>query len=127
MSTQKNRPRDPERVRHMLEAVKAIGRYTAGHSLADFMTNDLLQSAVERQVEILGEAAAHVSATTQALWPSIDWRDAKDFHNLISHEYFRVDYASIWHISQTVVPTIQPTLEALFTGLDQQFGPDASV
>lgn len=127
MSLQKNRPRDPDRVRHMLEAVKAIGRYTTGRTIADFLTDDLLQSAVERQFEILGEAATHVSAATQALWPNIEWREAKDFRNLISHEYFRVDYAAVWHISQTVVPAMQSILEALFTSLDQQFGPNTSV
>ena len=51
MSLQKNRPRDPDRGRHMLTAVRAIGRYTAGHTLADFMTNDLLQSAQARRFE----------------------------------------------------------------------------
>ncbi|RYE89035.1 MAG: DUF86 domain-containing protein [Cytophagaceae bacterium] len=127
MNPKKSRPRDPDRVRHMLEAVKAINRYTAGCSIADFMVNDLLQSAVERQFEILGEAAAHVSAAVQTLWPSIDWRDAKDFRNLISHEYFRVDYATVWHVSQTVIPAMEPALEALFADLDQQFGPDTNV
>ena len=127
MSPRKNRPRDPDRVQHMLEAVKAISRYTAGRSLADFMTDDLLQSAVERQFEILGEAASHVSAATQAQWPAIDWREAKDFRNLISHEYFRVDYATVWHISQLAIPTMQPTLDAVFASLDQQLGPDSCV
>ncbi|RYE90289.1 MAG: DUF86 domain-containing protein [Cytophagaceae bacterium] len=51
----------------------------------------------------------------------------KDFRNLISHEYFRVDYTTVWHISQTVIPAMQSTLEALFTSLDQQHGPNTSV
>ncbi|RYE90290.1 MAG: DUF86 domain-containing protein [Cytophagaceae bacterium] len=83
MSLQKSRPRDPDRVRYMLEAVKAIGRYTAGRIVADFLTDDLLQSAVERQFEILGEAAIQVSAATQTMWPSIEWREAKDFRKKI--------------------------------------------
>ena len=99
MSSSKNKPRDPERVRHMLEAVIAIAQFMAGHSLTDFLTNKLLQSAVERQFEILGEAASHVSIATQTAWPSIDWREAKSFRNLIVHEYFRVDYATIWHVA----------------------------
>ncbi|MDQ2795392.1 MAG: DUF86 domain-containing protein, partial [Bacteroidota bacterium] len=104
MSSNKNRPRDPERVRHMLEAVKAIGQFMTGHSLSDFLANKLLQSAVERQFEILGEAASHVSTPTQTAWPNIDWREAKSFRNLIAHEYFRVDYATIWHVTQVTLP-----------------------
>ena len=127
MNSPKQRPRDPDRVRHMLEAARAMGRYTTGRTLADFLTDDLLQSAVERQFEILGEAASHVSSAIQVAWPTIDWWEAKNFRNLISHEYFRVDYTTVWYASQVVIPAMQPLLEALFADLDQQFGPDASV
>lgn len=111
----------------MLNAAQAILRYTAALTLPDFLTNDLIQSAVERQFEIIGEAASHVSAETQALWPSIEWREAKSFRNLISHEYFRVDYATIWHVTHLTVPAMISTLEALLLDLDQQFGPGTSV
>lgn len=127
MSRNKKQPRDPDRVKHMLDATKALERYTSGRTLVDFLADDLLQSAVERQFEILGEAASHVSAATKALWPTIDWQEAKDFRNLISHEYFRVDYATVWYVSQTVVLAMRPTPEDLFADLDQQFGPDARV
>lgn len=127
MKASKGRPRDPERVLHMLRAAQFLEQFLAGKSLKDLASDVLLQSAVERQFEILGEAATHVSATTQALWPSIDWRGTKDFRNLISHEYFRVDLAKLWHVATEIVPGLRLVLEDLFADLDQQFGPDASV
>jgi len=111
----------------MLEAVNAITQFVSGHGLNTFLTDKLLQSAVERQFEILGEAASHVSTATQMAWPNIDWREAKSFRNLIAHEYFRVDYATIWHVAQVTLPHMQSALEAAFNALDQQFGPDARV
>jgi len=111
----------------MVEATRLIIKFTSGRTIQDFMQDDLLRSAVERQFEILGEASAHISFETQAFWPSIDWISIKSFRNLLAHEYFRTDYAQVWHIATALLPDLLPTLEALFTDLDRQFGPDASV
>lgn len=127
MSAKKGRPRDPERVLHMLQATRNIELFLRGKTFADFVSDLLLQSGVERQFEILGEAASQVSADTQRLWPSINWQGTKDFRNLIAHEYFRVDLAKVWEVAQHTLPGLLIVLEELFADLDQQFGPDASV
>lgn len=127
MNVNKGRLRDPERVLHMLEAARNITLFLQGKTVADFASNLLLQSGVERQFEILGEAASHVSADTQRLWPNINWQGTKDFRNLIAHEYFRVDLGRLWEVSQHTLPGLLLVLEDLFTDLDQQFGPDARV
>lgn len=127
MSPKKDRPRDPDRARHMVDAAKAIVIFTTNRSFQDFLTDKLLHSAVERQFEILGEAGSHISLPTQSLWPSIDWVSIKNFRNLLAHEYFRTDYPQVWHIATALLPPLIPTLEDLFASLDHEFGPDASV
>ena len=127
MKPNKGRPRDPERVLHMLQAARHIEQFLHGKNFSDLISDLLLQSGVERQFEILGEAASYVSVETQVLWPSINWQGTKDFRNLIAHEYFRVDLAKIWQVSQDIIPGLRLILEDLFTDLDRQFGPDASV
>ncbi len=127
MSPKQDRPRDPDRARHMLKAARLIISFTQGKTFQDFLTDELLQSGIERQFEILGEASSHISTSTQALWPSVDWKQIKNFRNLLAHEYFRTDYAQVWSIATNLLPSLLPTLEALFADLDQQFGPDASV
>lgn len=127
MSSRKDRPRDPDRARHMLEAAQLVVQFVNGRSFQDLLNDALFRSAVERQFEILGEAASHVSTDTQSQWPSIDRRSIRNFRNLLAHEYFRTDYAQVWDIAQRLLPALIPTLEALFADLDQKFGPDASV
>lgn len=127
MKPDKGRPRDPERVLHMLQAACLIEQFTRGKTFADFVADVLLRSGIERQFEILGEAASHVSAETQRLWPSIDWQGTKDFRNLIAHEYFRVDLVKIWYAVEHLVPGLRLVLEDLFAELDREFGPDARV
>ena len=127
MSPKKDRPRDPDRARHMLEAAKLVLAFVAGRTFQDLLTDALFRSAVERQFEILGEASSHISSATQAQWPSIEWVRIKNFRNLLAHEYFRTDYAEVWNIAQNLLPALLPTLEDLFADLDRQFGPDSGV
>ncbi|AMR27183.1 hypothetical protein A0257_08775 [Hymenobacter psoromatis] len=127
MNAKKDRPRDPDRARHMVVAAKLIISFTQGRTFQDFLSDLLFQSAVERQFEILGEASSHISTATQKMWPSIEWVQIKNFRNLLAHEYFRTDYAQVWNIAINMLPALLPTLEDLFIDLDQQFGPDASV
>ena len=127
MSPKKERPRDPDRARHMLDAAKLIVEFTQGRTFQELLTNAMFRSAVERRFEILGDASPHISAETQALWPSIDWVKIKNFRNLLAHEYFRTNYVEVWSIACDVLPGLLPTLEDLFTELDHEFGPDANV
>ncbi len=127
MSPKQDRPRDPDRARHMLKAARLIVSFTQGHTFQDFLADELLQSCIERQFEILGEASSHSSGATQALRPSVHWKQIKSFRNLLADESFRTDYAQVWSIATNLLPGLVPTLEDLFADLDQQFGPDASV
>ena len=127
MNANKDKPRDPDRVRHMVQAATLIVEFMAGRTFGELLHDKLFQSAVERQFEILGEACTHVSKATEQQWPAIDWQGVKDFRNVISHEYLRTDYAELWHIAQHVVPSLLPILKEVFKSLDRQFGPAARV
>ena len=126
MNPNKQRPRDPDRARHMPEAAKLIVEFTGSRTFQNLLDDVMLRSAVEWQFEILGEASAHISARTQALWPSVDWKEIKNFRNLLAHEYFRTNYAEVWDIARNVPPNLIPTLEELFAELDRDFGPNAA-
>ena len=95
MKTTKRRPHDPQRMLRLFQAVRLIERFLRGKMMADLVFDKLLQSGMERPFETQGEAATHISAETQALWAGINWQGAKIFRNLIAHEYFRVDLATL--------------------------------
>ena len=95
----------------MVEACELIGAFTADKTLNDLFTDRLLSSAVERQLEIIGEAASQVSDESQQDWPSINWRGMKGTRNIIAHEYFRADYAKIWDTIKHIIPVELPVLK----------------
>jgi len=127
MKPNKLRPRDPDRVRHMVEAAEWLVHESQGINLAALLQDRRLHRALEREFEILGEAAAHVSAETQQLWPSVPWLVLKNYRNFIAHEYFRPDYADMLYSAQVLLPPILPELRLMLAATDAEFGPDANL
>ena len=50
---------------------------------------------------MIGEAAAMVSEETKVLYPLVEWRELKDFRNRLIHNYFGIDYETVWVIIDT--------------------------
>lgn len=70
----------------------------------------MLRDAVVRQLEILGEAACHVSAATREATPGVPWRGLTGMRNVLIHAYHRVDLDQVW---QTVTVDLPPLLVAV--------------
>lgn len=77
------------------------------------MRDPLRQLAIERLLEIVGEAAKRVSDHYRAEHPDIPWRRAAGLRDVITHEYDRVDYGIIWTILKRDLPALIIQLEPL--------------
>jgi uncharacterized protein with HEPN domain len=63
-----------------------------------------MKDAVARRFEIIGEAASHISDKIKEQYPKIEWRLMKDMRNLLIHEYFGVDYPTLYMTVQSNLP-----------------------
>lgn len=68
---------------------------------------------MERELEILGEAARRVSNEFQQAHPEIDWRNTIGLRNVIAHRYDQVDQEIVWRIVVSGLPTLSEQLEVL--------------
>jgi uncharacterized protein with HEPN domain len=107
--------RDAAHLWDMLEAVRAVLRFTAGLSLQDFLADsaELTRLAVERKLEILGEAARRTSQALRERHPQIPWREIIGLRNLISHEYEKVNYQAVYRIVREGVSELAEQLAPL--------------
>jgi uncharacterized protein with HEPN domain len=93
------------------EACDRILRFTSGHALEDYLTDELLRSAVERQFMIFGESLARAKALDPALDQRIpDLARIVAFRNRLVHNYESIDPQVVWAIVQTDVPTVRSAL-----------------
>ena len=101
------------RLRHMLAAARKARRFVQGRGRTDLESDEMLSLAIVRLLEIIGEAATHVSEPVQAALPSIPWRQITGVRNRLIHGYFDVDHDIVWAIVEGDLPTLIIQLEAL--------------
>jgi uncharacterized protein with HEPN domain len=101
----------------MAQAIRRIQEFTVDASCETYLESVLMQSAVERQLGILGEAARRVSIEFQQLHPEIDWRNAINLRNILVHRYDQVSSEVIWNIVTSILPSLLVQVEALLPPL----------
>ncbi len=96
------------------DAATAIADMTAGKSFADFDSDIVLRSAVERQFEILGEALGRLARLDPMLAARIpDLRQIVAFRNVLIHGYALIDRARVWRAVQDDLPGLRATVDDL--------------
>jgi uncharacterized protein with HEPN domain len=105
--------RDEACVLDMLIAARKIRAFTDGVTLDRFLRDELMQHGIMRLIEILGEAARHVSEDFKASHPEIPWRQLIGMRNRMVHEYFRVIPAKVWEVVEQELPSLIVRLEPI--------------
>ena len=91
--------RDPAYLWDMREAALLVRKFLSGKTYADFSMDPLLHSGVERQLEIIEEAARRISKEFQDEHPEIPWRRIIGLRNILIHEYGEVKLDRLWSIA----------------------------
>lgn len=101
----------------MLQAALRVQEFTIGLSYADYLDSILLQSGVERQLEIIGEAARRISADFRQEHPEIAWSDIIGQRNVIAHQYDDIELEQLWSVVTSDIPILITQLEPLIPPL----------
>lgn len=103
---------DQDRLADMLMAASEIASVTDRGRNA-FDDDIVLRRAVERSLEILGEAAKSVSAQLAARHPEVPWSEMAKVRDRLSHHYHRIDPGQLWMIATVEVAAVAEQLKAL--------------
>lgn len=92
--------RVPDYLNHILSAIERIERHTGDVDELGFLNSELIQDAVIRNIEIIGEAANNiqrVDATFAKVNSQIPWQVMYTMRNRLSHGYDKVDFEMVWN------------------------------
>jgi uncharacterized protein with HEPN domain len=103
-------------MRHMLDHAREVVAMTRNRSRRDLDTDRMLQLAVVRLLEIIGEAASRVTAQGRARYPDIPWQTIVDTRNRVIHGYDTVNYDIVWHIVHEEATPLVTALERALPG-----------
>lgn len=97
-------------VADMVEYLDRALRFVAERERADLDTDLMLEMAVIRALEVLGEAAARADQPTRDLAPEIPWRSIVGMRNMLIHGYDGVDHDVIWRVVTSELGSIREAL-----------------
>ena len=103
-------------LKHIRDAIGKIQGYTKGVSVGSFRTNTLIQDAVIRQIEIIGEATKRLSEKTRTRNPDIPWQDIAGMRDKLIRDYFGVDIEKVWLTLQVDIPTLKKHISKILKG-----------
>jgi len=110
--------RDQLFLRHMLGAIDDIAQFTAEGKTV-FMADRKTQSAVVRQLEIIGEAVKNLSSEMTASAPAVPWRLIAGTRDRLIHAYFSVNLDAVWAMVEQDLPALRRNVERLLDAPDR--------
>jgi uncharacterized protein with HEPN domain len=102
----------------ILDCIDCVESYLAGVNEEAFQASRLLQDAVVRNLQIIGEAVKNVTEETKQKHPHIDWRNIARTRDRLVHHYFRVDLQIVWDIATNELSPLKTAVTELLKELD---------
>lgn len=105
--------RDKAPLWDMLDGARAILDFTSGKTADDYFLDRMLRGAVERHLEIIGEAARKISEPFRVGHPEIPWRRIIALRNILAHDYGEIKHERIWALVREGIPELVQALAGL--------------
>jgi uncharacterized protein with HEPN domain len=100
-------------IEHILDCIRKIKEFTGGLSLKDFSVNELVQDAVIRNIEIIGEASKKISSDTKQIYYEIPWKEIAGMRDKLIHDYLGVDVEVVWRTITEDIPTLEKQIKEI--------------
>jgi uncharacterized protein with HEPN domain len=110
--------RDAAYLWDMLQAAREVEALAENRDLADFLKDRVLLRALERCIEIIGEAARRVSTSYMDTHPEIPWRKIIGQRNILAHEYGQIDHEVLYKTAMEDIPILIGQVESLLPPFD---------
>ncbi|ADW70580.1 HepT-like ribonuclease domain-containing protein [Granulicella tundricola] len=95
----------------ILKSCDRIREYLDGVTLEDYLSASMRQDAVERQLQILTEAAFRLGDEAARLCPTVDWRSIRGLGNFLRHEYDKITPEIIWGKLHNDLPVLEEAVK----------------
>jgi uncharacterized protein with HEPN domain len=108
-----NELRDTDYLEHIQTAIKKILRYLESIDETQFRADELLQDAVIRNLEIIGEAVSKLIAALKANYLDVPWIEISGMRNRLIHGYISVNLQIVWDTVQEILPRCSGRIEQI--------------
>jgi uncharacterized protein with HEPN domain len=100
-------------LRHILVEADYLVERSAGLTYDVFAADETLRRAFVRSLEIIGEAAKHVSENFRTQHPTVEWRAMAGMRDRLVHDYFGVDFELVWDVVDRRIPELRTQIATI--------------
>ncbi|MEK6913100.1 MAG: DUF86 domain-containing protein [Nanoarchaeota archaeon] len=100
-------------IHDILESIEKIENFMRGIPKKDFLKNEEKQSAVIREIEVVGEAVKNLPESFRKKFPEISWNKIAGMRDIVIHSYFKVDLDAVWNVVQEDLPDLKNKIEKI--------------
>lgn len=101
-----------QRITDILQSIDRCRRYVSSLGSADPDLVEMAEDAVERNLQIIGEAVVHLPKALTDAHPEIAWPQIRGFRNILVHQYFGVDVDTVRDVVESHLPPLEAALRA---------------
>jgi uncharacterized protein with HEPN domain len=102
---------------HILERIERIEE-AAEKGRGAFNESHVIQDAVIRNFEVIGEAVKQISDERKDAYPGVPWRRIAGFRDILIHQYMGVDLDEVWNVIDKDLPPLKSTVQTMLSELD---------
>jgi len=98
---------------HILDCIRKIQKFSKTLTLKEFAENELVQDAIIRNIEIIGEASKKISTDTKKKYSDIPWKEITGMRDKLIHDYLGVDTKVVWETIKKDIPSLKRLLKEI--------------
>ena len=114
----KNKPGPIERLKHIIEAIDRIKRFTKKMDEKSFSSHEMAQYAVIKNFEIIGKACYHLSPDFKNNYPHVEWQKITSFRQILVHDYYKINMGIVWNTIQNRLDELNSQINIILSELD---------
>jgi len=104
-------------IEHILESIGDIEKYTKGQTKEKFLKAKMMQDAVMRKLEVIGEAVKNLPLSFKKKYSKINWKEIAGMRDILIHEYFGVNINIVWNTVKKDIPKFKKEMEGVMEEL----------
>ena len=99
--------------KHILDNIYAVESFVGKFSKSELESDRLRQSAIIRELEVIGEAVKNLSEETKKKYPHIAWKQIAGMRDKLIHHYFGVDMNTVWGVLDKDLPELKEVIKKI--------------